>query len=737
MKKLFVSILALAAFVACQSEFDGVDVNMTPSQKSGANYGGTHTIYAEVGVGETTKATYGDGLQAMWEEGDKIALLQEHADYNKTFSVVNKLNMKEGVGTSAASFNGDISVDATSPRVYHIAYPAEAVSFNVVSTVSKASDSSYATKVADSTFDGTMGYYSASADYKYTYSTTLNITVPTSQSGKWTPYMYASTSEAVNSQAIGAKTLTTLTGAIAIRAFETDGVTPKQLKSVTITSSDAAIAGTFTGSAESSVTANVTGAYTPDSYSTVSDVDINTGLVNWPGANKGRAAADELLASKAQAYEPTSTSVTKAMSLSFVGNERVITLTNLENVAMDSEGYYTYYVNVAPATVGTLEIEAVDMDGGVLERVAYDQTFAASHRKGYKLTWESATMVPGTVETWYDNWNTSPFELAGNTIYARNLGVNGVTADHILALGIEVDGQLHETSALSGVLSAAEIKAEGIANGTHSVCTYAKVLVNGQEVELKGDVKSVTVSAIPTATYSVYSSYSNNGAVAKRNDINGNELRAKVTLSDSYIQQNLIQSATLTYGSSTANLTIGQEWKSAVSLAAHNTSIKVVLKNGYTLTSPSYTTHVTGIPYTLNVIANDGTWSESGDVAWNNSDRGTALRVGYALGSSMNTGASSVTKTFHLPANTNVVVKGESEARGTSVVMSIETKYNCYISGSSAGTASAKGNNKYSSVSINKTMTMTSSNPTMQHHNSNSTNTACSYVKSCSVTYAL
>ena len=131
MKKLFVSILALAAFAACQSDFNDVNFD-APQGGSNVNVGGAHTVYAEVGVGEEdTKATYGDGLKATWEENDQIALLQEHADYGKTFSVVNKLNIKEGWGTSRAAFNGDISVDATSPRVYHIAYPASAVKFNV------------------------------------------------------------------------------------------------------------------------------------------------------------------------------------------------------------------------------------------------------------------------------------------------------------------------------------------------------------------------------------------------------------------------------------------------------------------------------------------------------------------------------------------------------------------------------------------------------------------------------
>ena len=728
MKKLFVSILALAAFVACQSGFDGVDLE-TPIV-NGGNVGGSHTIYAEVGIGGETKATYGDGLKATWEENDQIALLQEHADYGKGFNVVNKLGIKSGWGTNAAAFNGDISVDATSPRVYHIAYPTSAVSFNTSVSVSKTSDSSYAYRE-----DGLqVGHYYATASFNHVYNSTLNITVPAQQSGMWEPYMYASTSEAVSSEGIGAKELTTLTGAIAIRAFEPDGVTPKQLKSITITSSDAAIAGAFSGTATSvGSLGTITGAETSDVYSIVSEENI----LSWKGAKYGREEAEKLLVAKAQGMEPTSTSVTKSMSLSFAGNERVITLTNLESVAMDSEGFYTYYVNVAPATVGTLEIKAVDVNDGEIVREANDQTFAASHLKGYKLTWEEATMVPGTVETWYDNWNSSSFELAGNTIYARNFGVNGVAADHVLALGVEINGQLHAASVKSGVLSVDEVKIEGVENGTYEVRTYAKALVNGKEVELRGDANVVTVTTIPTATYSIYSSYSNNGAEAKSNSISGNELRASVALSDSYIQQNFVQSATLTYGSSSANLTFGQEWKSAVALGAHNTSIKVVLKNGYTLTSPSYTTHVTGIPYTMNVTANDGTWSESGNVAWNNTSRGTALRLGSAVGSSMNTGASSVTKTFYLPANTNVVVKGESEAQGSRFISNIETTYNCYISGTSAGSASAKGNNNYSSVTINKTMTMTSSNPVMQHHNSNSTNTACSYVKSCSVTYAL
>ena len=723
MKKLFVSILALAAFAACQSDLDN-DLNVNVPQQGGANVGGSHTIYAEVGIGGETKATYGDNLAATWEENDQIALLQEHADYNKPFGVVNKLTIKSGWGTNSAAFNGDISVDATSPRVYHIAYPTSAVSFNTSVSVSKTSDSSYAYRE-----DGLqVGHYYATASFNHIYNSTLNITVPAQQSGMWEPYMYASTSESVSSNGIGAKELTTLTGAIAIRAFEPDGVTPKQLKSITITSSDAAIAGAFSGTATSvGSLGTITGAETSDVYSIVSEENI----LGWKGAKYGREEAEKLLLEKAQTTEPTSTSVTKAMALSFAGNERVITLTNLENIPMDSDGYYTYYVNVAPATVGTLEIKATDINGGEINREAYDQTFAASHRKGFKLTWEEASLVPGTIETWYDSWNVSSFELAGNTIYARNIGVNGIPADHVLALGIEINGQPHEASAQSGVLSQQEIKIEGVANGAYSICTYAKVMLNGQETVLKSDAKTVTVTSIPTASYSVYTSYSNNGSKSLRNDISGNELRANVTLSDSYIQSNYVQSATLTYGGSSANMTIGQEWKSAVNYGAYNTSIKVVLKNGYTLTSSSYTTHVTGIPFTMTTSSNADGWTESRNVSWNTNG---GVRLGYnQVG-----GEASITKSFHIPANITVKVTANGIVNGTQGLFGsakVENTATVTVGSTTVVSKTQNGSSEASWSCSNASASMSSSSNTVKVNSSYNLSAAKVVVKALTIQY--
>ena len=598
MRKLFVSILALSAFVACQSGFDGVDVNITPSQ-SGTNYGGTHTIYAEVGVGGETKATYGDDLKATWEENDQIALLQEHADYNKTFSVVNKLNIKEGVGTSFASFNGDISVDATSPRVYHIAYPANAVSFSTAVSYS-VTGVSYGDRLS------TLYHNYAATGYAVcTYNSTLNITVPTSQNGKWEPYMYASTSESVSSNGIGAKELTTLTGAIAIRAFEADGTTPKQLSSITILSSDVALAGAFTGSATSvGNTATITGAESGN-YSLIS------------GESDAKNKALQNLTSALQGMEPTSTSVTKAMSLSFAGNEKSITATNLENVAVDTDGYYTYYLNVAPATVGTLTIIANATDGTTLVKNIDNQTFRASARKGYNLKWESAKFTCGSIETWYDNYSTDPsFNLQANTLYANNLKVEGVPADQVLALGVVVNGTLY--GAQSGVLEVAQVKAEGLASGNYNAYAYAKVLVNGEEKEFTAKIGNYNVTSIPTVNATVRTSYSSNGSVSKSNSIDGKELQLTASLSDSSFPSNLVASCQAVYGSTTANIALGSTSKFSVAVGEYNCYAKVTLANGYVATSTAYTTYVTGIPYSFqfyqssNDVVDAAGWTRNG-----------------------------------------------------------------------------------------------------------------------------
>lgn len=605
MKKLFVSILALAAFAACQSDFNN-DVNLGAPQGGSVVSQGEHTIYAEVGIGEETKATYGDDLAALWEENDQIALLQEHADYNKPFSVVNKLNIKEGWGTNSATFNGDISVDATDPRVYHIAYPADAVSFSTASELNLVGSITYENNSA------IAGYkLKAHGTYEYVYNSTLNITVPTTQNGKWEPYMYVST-EAVASNAIGARELTTLTGAIAIRAFEADGVTPKQLKQITITSSDAAIAGAFSGT----------------STSVGSLGEVVGDETAWHTAFEESSAKSKALASlesKVKSMEPTSTTVTKKLSLAFNGTDtgKSIVAKDLTSIATDANGYYTYYINVAPATLaaGALTIVAVAADGSNLERVidnTEDIVIAASHRVGFNLTWESATLKCDAIDSWYDDWNKgSQFQLAGSTLYVDNIVVDGnIAPENVKVIGIKINDVLHEDTAQSGVKELSPIVLSGMTSGVYKVQPVAQVELNGELVWLEGGAVTKTITAIPTVIdYSVRTSYSSNGTEAKTNDIDGNILRFKANISDSYVADNCVngKSYTFCYGSNTVTETLGTEKTLTLAHGAwgqYVCYVKILLQNGYTVESQKFTTHVTGIPYSLTFdTANPANWS--------------------------------------------------------------------------------------------------------------------------------
>ncbi len=592
MKKLFISILALAAFAACQSDFN--DVNLDAPQGGNANVGGSHTLYAEVGVGEEdTKATYGEGLKATWEENDQIALLQEHANYGATFSVVNRLNIKDGWGTSKALFNGDISVDATEPRVYHIAYPASAVSFSTSMSMTPA-NVSYEDSYTLPGYDDVT----ATGAGQCTYTSTMNITVPTTQSGKWEPYMYASTSEAVSSNAIGAKTLTTLTGAIAIRAFEPDGVTPKQLKQITITSSDAAIAGAFSGTATSvGLTSVVSGASTGD----------KSNVFNDPEEIKGWALDN--LVEVLKGLKPTSTSVTKAMSLSFNGSSNKITATNLDLIASEADGKYTYHLNVAPFEGQDLTIELMDAKGLTMKCNVSAKSLSAGHRVGYNIKWvmEEASLTGEYIKTWYEN-PTDSFKFADNTIHIGKLEIVGnIEPENVIEMGVMVNNTLYGMVEKTLSCPAFDIK---LSSGDYNVYAYAKVNLNGEEKILKAYEDNYTVTSIPTLTnYSVVSSYSKNGDVVKDNGIDGRTLTVTGKLSDDYFANNGLVKYSKVYNGTAelGDLTNGSWSETNATLGQYSCYVKIELKNGYVVESNKYTTHVTGIPYRFdfNSVRND------------------------------------------------------------------------------------------------------------------------------------
>ena len=243
----------------------------------------------------------------------------------------------------------------------------------------------------------------------------------------------------------------------------------------------------------------------------------------------------------------------------------------------------------------------------------------------------------------------------------------------------------------------------------------------------------------PTASYTVYSSYnSNDNSVNMNNSVDGRSI---------YVKNIAIQhtdNATLTlkrtYNGSALDdvaLTVGQNW-SATDLALGTYTFQLVLtKDDYTWSTPVSSIYVTGIPYTFNPAANDSwnAWATGGNVKWNNADRGTAVRIGHAVGTDLNTGESYIQKTFFVPTNTTVNVASSGEVRGSRFIVTIATTNTLSVSGTTVGTQSASGKNAYKAFNYSKSVIMTSANPTIKHHNSNSTNEACTYVKTLTVKY--
>ena len=177
-----------------------------------------------------------------------------------------------------------------------------------------------------------------------------------------------------------------------------------------------------------------------------------------------------------------------------------------------------------------------------------------------------------------------------------------------------------------------------------------------------------------------------------------------------------------------------------------NTVTAVYVFDGVTKTAEK-SCHVTGLPYTLNVAANDtvSQWSESGNVVWKNTDGAQAVRLGYALGDDFNTGASSITKTFSIPAQINVSASATGRVRGSSFIADIETTGSVAVSDTQIGSTKAKGQegswyNKTDKIVAfsysNQSIPMTTGNPTVKCNNSNSTNHASTYVESLTILYA-
>lgn len=146
--------------------------------------------------------------------------------------------------------------------------------------------------------------------------------------------------------------------------------------------------------------------------------------------------------------------------------------------------------------------------------------------------------------------------------------------------------------------------------------------------------------------------------------------------------------------------------------------------------------HITGLPYTLNVAANDSVspWSESGNVKWN-SDSAVRLGYNYEDITSWATEEVNLTKTFNLPANVNVSASASIKAVGSKFLWSSYSTTGSVFIGGNTLVSVESGSNSTKEGSASNSFTMSKDNATVVCRNTTSTNKTCTYIKSLSVTY--
>ena len=190
-----------------------------------------------------------------------------------------------------------------------------------------------------------------------------------------------------------------------------------------------------------------------------------------------------------------------------------------------------------------------------------------------------------------------------------------------------------------------------------------------------------------------------------------------------------------TYSSANGGVT----WnKSAKSFSMNNMTVSekrgyaveayIVTKEHGTITS-SNTLYITGLPYTLNVSANDGTWAEEGYVNWNTS---SGVRLGYNQWG----GEAYIQKSdFVLPANVNIQLVGSGRVNGTGKWLKVDNTASYIVSGNTLFSKTANGNNAQS-YNINVTGTMSASNPSIKINSSYNLEQAHVITYSLSINYS-
>lgn len=554
MKKIFISILSAAMFAACaktETE-DVIPVNPEPEDEA-------QTVYVEIGAttGSNTKATYDENLKAYWEAGDQILAVQGSASSKDrdwgggtAYAYGEPLAIKSGAGSNSALFANDITVHDSRNRFFHFAYPSN-ISLKT-------------TTVLPLTSSG-----------KVTTTTTCSYTIPSEQDGKWTPFLCTSTTEKTTAANITNIDFgTSLNACLAVRVFYHDGKTPKPVKRIRITSGN-----------------NIVG--------TISATTANDGAFS-------------------------------AGMFASAGGGTEINADNLHTIAKLGNNY-EYRFEVLPVDAGVLTVELVDAAGSKIIRQTNPKTFKANTRSGVNVVWDDATIsIDDQPLTWYDDYAKNGFsDMGANSVYVKGAKIRGVGIENVKVIGVRLrkltdDGQetgdenitYHPNPDLSSLSSdengtlSFDSQLDSIPSGNYYVRPYA-IIINsdGAEQEIISTVHTAIVTCKAINSHTIRSSYNNNGAVAKNNDLAGDKIYATVSMGDTFTDEKLIEKVTLHYAGSEKSGETGKELSFSTDPLTwqlyNNCYIKVQLKNGYSISTPEYDINVTGIPYEADWTKND------------------------------------------------------------------------------------------------------------------------------------
>ena len=331
-----------------------------------------------------------------------------------------------------------------------------------------------------------------------------------------------------------------------------------------------------------------------------------------------------------------------------------------------------------------------DAEGTTISLPVASKNFAAGKRTILNVEWKSAS-----VNSWYEDYaNNKGTKLEGGAIYVNAVGGTPV---------VTVNGT--EMAVVDGKIS-------GLASGTYNVV----VSVSGNELVNR----SIVVTSIPTLSCNIRTSYSNNGAKDTTNDIAGNELRlSNIALSDSYVASNLIRNNQhrFVYGGTTYTDVFANPVTMHLNWGAYNCYVVIELNNGYICQTPTYTTHVTGVPYHAD-------WRSADYSDWkyvNITDKGSYLRVNDAkwFGSVL---GCVISPAFHTPDGSLNVKTAIAACTGATSAGNYDRSYiyagNRNSSASESGSyviiaySAADANNPNADfVELDSMVTLTSSNP--------------------------